>query len=331
MRRSATLLRNEGTVTCVGEAARKTRSNQCGTVDALQPSPRRAQKLEAMPHAPESAHAMCCRRRRRRQRLPPSAACCRHSRRTRALLALALCFAGAPTRSACAPTYRRSRYGRQGACLCCSTRTSTGAACPCLAPTASQATPPPSQPAPPPAPSPVLSPHLPTDAGRCRKRLATVPLLSACLADVTVYPSRQYRPGLPEHAALLAAVQGAEQGRYPLLVLFPGGGARCCCCCCACAIIHCRRCCHSKPTQFPLPHLPAWQAAKLHQKPTAPPPVCFPRRRPQRGGCGGRAAPQQRAARGSGAGAAAGGAAGAAAAAVGWRWRRPRGPLCCQR
>ncbi|PRW20396.1 DTW domain-containing 2 [Chlorella sorokiniana] len=59
-----------------------------------------------------------------------------------------------------------------------------------------------------------------------KKRLATVPLLQKCLGDVTVLRSRYYQPSKPQHAALQQALEGAAAGRYPLLVLFPGGTAR---------------------------------------------------------------------------------------------------------
>ncbi|KAL4418806.1 hypothetical protein ABPG77_006775 [Micractinium sp. CCAP 211/92] len=61
-----------------------------------------------------------------------------------------------------------------------------------------------------------------------KKRLATVPVLQKCVDPgcLTVLPGRAYRPGHPPHAALQAALAGAAEGRYPLLVLFPGAGAR---------------------------------------------------------------------------------------------------------
>lgn len=52
-----------------------------------------------------------------------------------------------------------------------------------------------------------------------KKRLATVPLLSKCIANCHVLPGRTYKAG--KHEVLRQAVESAERGTQPLFLLFP--------------------------------------------------------------------------------------------------------------
>ncbi|KAK9821318.1 hypothetical protein WJX81_001262 [Elliptochloris bilobata] len=58
-----------------------------------------------------------------------------------------------------------------------------------------------------------------------KRRLATVPLLQACLSRCTVLRGRRFKVG--EHPELGAALDEAAAANAPIYLLFPGGNARC--------------------------------------------------------------------------------------------------------